>query len=331
MPLFQPVLPMLPESLSFAGQTAIVTGANRGLGRAAALHLAQRHISTLILAVRTLHNGEVTKEVLLSDPIVQTRVMKPTILIYELDLESPSSVVSFASKICAEISTLNILLLNSGMGSLKWETSPETNAERMFQINFLSNAILSLRLLPLLRATAQNLSMQSYLTIVGSRALTGHTFNKYPIPETTSLFAFLNDPARFRMKRYSDSKLLVSLWVHALAKETDPSVVILNSCCPGMVEADMSHQPWLVRNIFYTLYWIRGRSQEVGARVLIKAVSAGRETHGETIWDYTLWRNTFLEGHLGNKMEQRLWGETLTAADSTIPGCVEEAKLKLVI
>ncbi|KAJ7310913.1 hypothetical protein DFH08DRAFT_454614, partial [Mycena albidolilacea] len=142
----------------------------------------------------------------------------------------------------------------SSSGSLKWETTPETNTERMFQINFLSNAILSIRLLPLLRATAQTPGIQPHPTTVGSRALTGYTFNKYPVPETTSLSAFLNDPARFHMIRYPDSKLLVSLWVHALAKGIDSSVIILNSCRPGMVEADMSHQPGLVRNIFYTFY-----------------------------------------------------------------------------
>ncbi|KAJ6557032.1 hypothetical protein DFH09DRAFT_987146 [Mycena vulgaris] len=331
MPIFQPVLPPLPDSLSFTGKTAIVTGANRGLGRAAALHLAQRGISTLILAVRTLYNGEATKEALLTDAVVKTRPIQPTILVYELDLDRTSSVVNFASKIRAEILTLNILLLNAGMGSLKWETTPETNTERMFQINFLSNTLLSVRLLPLLRATAETSGVQSYLTIVGSRSLMEHTFAKYPVPDTTSIFAFLNDRTHFRIMRYPDSKLLVSLWVHSLAKQTDPSVVMTNSTCPGMVEADMSHQPWWIRNIFYTLFWVRGRSQEVGARALVNAVSAGKETHGEMLWDYTVWQNPFLEVDLGKKMEKRLWEETLTAAESIMPGSVEEAKLRLEV
>ncbi|KAJ7752186.1 hypothetical protein DFH07DRAFT_904248 [Mycena maculata] len=325
MPLFQPILSPLPNSLSFAGKSAIVTGANRGLGRAAALHLSQRHISTLILAVRTIRNGDTTKAALLADPVVQTRPVQPIILVYELDLERPSSVASFASKIRTEVAALDILLLNAGGGSLRWETTPETHTERMFQVNFLSNAILCVRLLPLLRATAERTGSPSHLSFVGSRTLIDNTFTKYPVPEGTSIFAFLNDPAKFRMMRYPDSKLLVFLWSHSLAMRTDAARVIVNSVCPGMVEADMSHQSWWVRNIFYILFWIRGRSQEVGSRALVGALAAGLETHGKMLWDYTVWPN---EARLGKEMEERLWDETLAAAESVTPGSVEEAQLK---
>ncbi|KAJ6487290.1 hypothetical protein DFH09DRAFT_1105978 [Mycena vulgaris] len=88
---------------------------------AAALHLAQRDIPNLILAVHTLSSDEATKEALLVDAVVKTRPIRPTILVYELDLDRPSSVVSFASKIRVEILTLNILFLNAGMVSLKWD------------------------------------------------------------------------------------------------------------------------------------------------------------------------------------------------------------------
>ncbi|KAJ6542335.1 hypothetical protein DFH09DRAFT_1322445 [Mycena vulgaris] len=97
--------PRFPFTTARAGAAGVAVTA--GVAESAALHLAQRAIPTLILAVRTLYK----------------------------DLDRPASVVSFASKIRAEILTLNILLLNAGMGSLKWETTPGTNTERMFQIN----------------------------------------------------------------------------------------------------------------------------------------------------------------------------------------------------
>jgi NAD(P)-dependent dehydrogenase (short-subunit alcohol dehydrogenase family) len=292
MPFFQPVVPRLPDSLSFAGKSAIVTGANGGLGFAAALHLAQRHISTVILAVRTQKAGEVTKAALLADPVVKAHTTQPIILIYELDLARPSSVASFASKILGEVPTLNILLLNAGMGVIEWKTTPETSTEQMFQVNFLSNAMLSVRLLPLLRTSAQQSGSTSYISIVGSRTIPLHSFAKYPVPEATSVFALLNDRALFRgFQRYPDTKLLVSMWVHELAKRTDASVVTVNNVCPGMVKTNLAaKQPWWIRNIMSIVNGIRGRSAEVGARTLINAVSAGQATHGEMLGDYTVWQ-----------------------------------------
>ncbi|KAJ6515628.1 hypothetical protein C8R45DRAFT_1086810 [Mycena sanguinolenta] len=325
-----PVVPPLPDSLSFAGKSAIVTGANGGLGLAAALHLVQRNISTLILAVRIKKTGETARDILLADPIVQKLATKPTILVYELDLARPSSVASFASKVLAEIPTLNIVILNAGMGSMDWKLTPEAETEELFQVNFLSNVILSVRLLPLLRSSAESSGETSHLSIVGSRAITMHSFTKYPVPDTTSLFAFLNDRAHFRgLQRYSDSKLLVSMWIHELGKHVDASQVIVNNVCPGLVKTNIDvNQPWWVQRIMAPLRWLAGRSTEVGARTLINAISAGKETHGEMLFDFTVWRNKFLEQEQGKKIEKKVWEETLTAAENSAPGSVQEAKLR---
>ncbi|KAJ7129384.1 hypothetical protein C8R44DRAFT_614326 [Mycena epipterygia] len=330
MPFFQPVVPPLPDSLSFAGKSAVVTGPTHGgLGWAAALHLAQHHISTLILAVRTRKSGEAAKSALLADPVVQALPTQPTILIYELDLARPSSVASFASKILGEVSTLNILLLNAGIGGIEWQATPETNTEAMFQVNFLSNAILCVRLLPLLHSSAEKTGSTSYISIVGSRAQALHTYAKYPIPETTSVFAFLNDRAHYRIQRYADSKALVSMWVRELAKRTDASVVTVNDVCPGMVTTNIdANQPWWLRQIMNVIRAIRARSAEVGGRTLVNAVSAGPESHGKLLGDYTVWPNTFLETEAGQKMGKRVWAEALAAAENIAPGSVQEAKLK---
>ncbi|KAJ7754421.1 hypothetical protein B0H16DRAFT_1886542 [Mycena metata] len=330
MPILQPSVPELPTSLSFAGKTAIVTGANSGLGWASIIHLAQRHISTLILAVRTRKTGEATKAALLADPAVRDLPTQPIILIYELDLSRPSSVASFASKILADIPTLNILLLNAGIGNLAWVTTPETQTEQMFQINFLSNALLAVRLLPLLRASAQKSSTTSYLCIVGSRMIPLHSYTKNPIPETSSVFAFVNDPAHFkRFSRYPDTKVLVTMIIRELAKRTDAAEVTVNSVCPGMVKTNIdTKQPLWVKVPASLIQAIRGRTAEVGARSLVNAVSAGPETHGQMLGDFEVWENTFLDTDQGKKMEEKVWKETLAAADTFAPGSVEEANLR---
>ncbi|KAJ7721501.1 hypothetical protein B0H16DRAFT_1666326 [Mycena metata] len=282
MPILQPPVPQLPASLSFAEKTAIVTGANSGLGWASIIHLAQHHISTLILAAKA------TKAALLADPTVRALPTQPTILVYELDLSRPSSVASFASKVLAEIPTLNIVLLNAGMGDLNWVTTPETKTEQMFQINFLSNALLAVRLLPLLRGSAQKSNSTSYLCV-----------------------------------------FLVTMLVRELARRTDAAEVTVNSVCPGMVKTNFhAKQPlWLKVPIFF-VNALRSRTPEAGARALVNAVSAGPQSHGEMLADFEVWENTFLDTEQGKKMEEKVWKETLAAADSFAPGSVEEANLR---
>ncbi|KAJ6570969.1 hypothetical protein DFH09DRAFT_1463133 [Mycena vulgaris] len=329
MGVLQPEIPPLPETLSFAGKSALVTGANSGLGLASCFHLAHRHISTIILAVRSHKVGKATQMALLADPIVRALPTQPTILIYELDLARPSSVASFATKILAEIPTLNIVLLNAGIGTMAWQTTPETHTEQMFQINYLSNAILCVRLLPLLRRSAGTSNSPSHLSIVGSRSQTMQTFTKYPIPDTTPVFTFLNDRAHYRIQRYADSKALVSMWLRALARRVNASEVIVNNVCPGMVTTNIdAKEVWWLRRIVRVIQAIRGRTPEVGARALIHAVSAGPETHGKLLLDYDVWENKFLKTEQGQRMEKRLWEETLVAGESIAPGSVQEAGLE---
>ncbi|KAF7355534.1 Short-chain dehydrogenase/reductase family protein [Mycena sanguinolenta] len=319
-----PVVPPLPDSLSFAGKSAVVTGANGGLGLAAALHLVQRNIATIILAAKRPETPYSPTPSFKSSPT------SPPSSFMSLTLHAHPRSHPSRPKVLAEIPTLNIVILNAGMGSMDWKLTPEAETEEVFQVNFLSNAILSVRLLPLLRSSAESSCETSHLSIVGSRAIVVHSFTKQPVPDTSSVFAFVNDRAHFRaLMRYSDSKLLVSMWVHELGKHVDPSLVIVNNVCPGMVKTNIDvNQPWWVRRIMGPLRWLAGRSTEVGARTLINAISAGKETHGEMLFDFTVWRNKFLEKEQGQKMEKKVWKETLAAAETSAPGSVEEAKLR---
>jgi NAD(P)-dependent dehydrogenase (short-subunit alcohol dehydrogenase family) len=178
------------------------------------------------------------------------------------------------------------------MSTITYGTTPETNSERVFEVNYLSNAILSVRLLPLLRASAEKSKSTSYISIVSSRALPTNSFAKYPIPDSTSLFDFMSDPKQYRgIYRYGDSKMLVSLWVRELAKHTDASVVTVNNVCPGLVSTNIDViQVWWLKHLLLAVRAVAARSQEVGARTLIYAASAGTETHGEMLADYNVWQ-----------------------------------------
>ena len=73
-------------------------------------------------------------------------IIKP----YELDLSKHSSVLSFCKKFSTEVQTLDLAVMNACAGIFKFDILPTGN-ETMLQVNFLSTALLSLHLLPILQ------------------------------------------------------------------------------------------------------------------------------------------------------------------------------------
>lgn len=71
----------------------------------------------------------------------------------KLDVDDYASILSFAETVKAEVPVVDYLLLNAGIGILKYETSASDH-ERSTQINYLSNVLLPLQLLPHLSASA---------------------------------------------------------------------------------------------------------------------------------------------------------------------------------
>lgn len=87
------------DSLSVAGQTAIITGSNTGLGLESGRILLSLQLSHLILAVRTLKKGE--------DAAIPLRKLYPKaqVDVSQLDMDSYDSIRAFAKK-CTTLPSL---------------------------------------------------------------------------------------------------------------------------------------------------------------------------------------------------------------------------------
>lgn len=185
MPYFRPKLPELPP-LDFGGQTAIITGTTNGLGLTASEELLRRRLSRLIMGVRTVSRGEEVKRQLLSDESIRAANPGAQIDVLELNLEDYSSVVAFADKVRSLTQTLDIAVLNAGMGTVYFEMS-RSGHEKQMQVNLLSNALLALELLPLLEETAKAKGRPSRLTWVGSFVQFDSSIPKALPPNDTTL------------------------------------------------------------------------------------------------------------------------------------------------
>ena len=285
----QPKVTPLPTGINLDGKTIIITGASAGMGLEAARQLLALNASTLILAVRNTTKGESCKTSLLADPAVKKHNKKPTVKVMKLDMDDYSSIQSFAKAIKAEVPIVDHLLLNAGIGILKFERSVSGH-ERTMQVNYLSNVLLLLELLPHLEASAVKTGSPSRVSWVGSRTHMSSTLaekGKAVKPEET-VIGHMDDPKYFfPFQKYNDTKLLCVMFLYELAPRLDKSKVVFNMMCPGMVDTSMSDVlPIYLRIPINVVKAIRARPVEQGAWLILNAmVVMGPESHGAFILD----------------------------------------------
>lgn len=295
MPFFQRPVPPLAPNLRLAGKTAIVTGANKGLGYETARQFLAFGASKVILAVRNTALGDVARTRLLADADVK-KAGAGEIRVMQLDLANLSTVLEFAKKVKIEELDLHILLLNAGIGPLIFEKTGD-GFENAFQVNYLSNVLLTFELLPLLQSTAERTGSPSRISLLGSRMHWRTSFSEHPIPSNASVFHRFNDPQQFdRWTLYSDTKVLVAMFVEAMGQWLDPDKVIINNVCPGMVDTGMTDVlPFYIRIPVELVKKVRARKVEMGGSIVVNAaVVVGKESHGAILGDMEVLRSVVL-------------------------------------
>lgn len=127
------------------GKTAIITGANSGIGLEAAKVLAERG-ATIVMAVRDTEKGEAARQLILNDN------KEASLSVMKLDLADLSSVRTFADSFKRQHNSLDLLINNAGV-----MTPPYSKTKDGFELQFGSNHLghfaLTGLLLPLLKNT----------------------------------------------------------------------------------------------------------------------------------------------------------------------------------
>ncbi|MFT0846324.1 oxidoreductase [Actinomycetaceae bacterium L2_0104] len=126
-----------------AGRTAIITGANSGLGLVTATELA-RHGADVVLAVRNTTAGETAAAT------IQAEAPDAKVSVRQLDLASLDSVRTFAEHAANELDRIDLLINNAGLVILGDRQATTDGFELHFGTNHLGHFALTGRLLPLL-------------------------------------------------------------------------------------------------------------------------------------------------------------------------------------
>jgi NAD(P)-dependent dehydrogenase (short-subunit alcohol dehydrogenase family) len=201
------------------GKTALITGANKGIGLETARQLGKLG-ATILVGARDLAKGEEAAEVLRGVG-VDARAIK-------LDVVSEADRTAAAKLIEKDFGRLDILINNAGV-MLDARTGNETSKTSAkvlhdtFETNFFAVVALTQTLLPLLRKSdaGRIVNLSSVLA-----SLTLHATKGSPIYDAKT-FA------------YDTSKAALNSFTIHLAHELQGTKIKVNSAHPGWVKTDM--------------------------------------------------------------------------------------------
>jgi len=120
------------------GKIAVVTGANVGIGKMAAMDLARRG-AKVILACRDQGRAEAAREEILKE----TGVKADMVTFMKLDLASFQSVRQFASELSRSFTHVDILINNAGAAFFKSRLLTVDGQEMVMQVNHFGNFLLT--------------------------------------------------------------------------------------------------------------------------------------------------------------------------------------------
>lgn len=278
--LFVTPPPILHRDVDLRGKTAIVTGANGGLGLEIArqlLHLGCK----VILAVRDDAKGEsACQQLAHSGPRFASMIE-----VWTLDLLSYSSIINFANR-AKELQHLDVAILNAGVYKTDEVFSP-TGYEQTIQVNYLSTTLLTTLLLSVI-ASKKTGPEPGRLVVVSSDTAAWARFDEQASDPLLPVFKTAR-PNTIGAERYGTSKLLGLLFMAELAKNVPSSAVTISCANPGLCGGDSD----LARQFTGTAYYahkamcgLLGRTCEIGARTIVHAVTTlGEDAHGQYVED----------------------------------------------
>ena len=189
--------------MKFAGQTAIVTGGGRDIGRACALKLAAEGANVAINYFASSAGADAT--------VAEITAAGGRAFAMQGDLKNVDDVEALVAKTVEEFGGLNILVNNSGglVARKKVAEMPIEHWHEVMDLNLTSLFLMT-------RASLQHIKTGAIINIASQASRDG------------------GGPGAVA---YATSKGAVLTMTRALAKEVGPDIRV-NGLCPGMIDTD---------------------------------------------------------------------------------------------
>jgi 3-oxoacyl-[acyl-carrier protein] reductase len=231
------------------GQTALVTGSSRGIGRAIALKLAEAGAEILL----HYHQNEAAARSVAKEISGQSRLLKA-------DLRSAKSIAAMFETLTG--TRLHILVNNAGIwGPTPLGSTPLESLEAMLDTNLKGQFLMTQAALPLLLDGANIINISSVAGRVGIGA--GRSV-------------------------YGATKAAIDSFTKSWALELAPRKIRVNAVAPGYVESDMTSEYFsdpevLRRAVERSPFGHLGNTDEVADVVLFLCSPAARWITGQSL------------------------------------------------
>ena len=220
----------------------LITGGNRGIGKATAQKLLIEGQKVVITARDEVEGNEVIQE-------LKEATSNPHIYLVQGDLSTIQSCKKLIDRIKKEHSDINVLINNAGI----WMTEKQLNEddlEKSFMVNYIAPYLLCKGLFPTLKQNqpARIVNVNAGLYVKG----------KLDIEKTPYGLDFSS------IKTYANSKLCNVMFTIDFAKEIEGSGVTINAVHPGVIKTGLGDSPKFLSKVvkFMKRFW---KSPEYGA------------------------------------------------------------------
>ena len=272
-----------------AGSTALITGANSGLGLEAAAQLAEQGYDRVIITARTNQKAEAARDAL------QTRTGRDVFETITLDNDKLDTVAAAGATLASRVGKIDFLLLNAGIAPTKEVTKTDDGVEATVAATLIGHHLLTMRLLE-----EGLLASDARIVIAGSEAARGDvpTFNPIDVDE----FAAANfdgdleaaieaqirmdPPAKYHPgNTYATVKVFAAWWAAELARKL-PEGMTVNAVSPGSTPDTnaIRNAPFFMRRVMLPIFkFIPGMSHSLGdgAGRYLEAARFGPEVTGK--------------------------------------------------
>jgi NAD(P)-dependent dehydrogenase (short-subunit alcohol dehydrogenase family) len=239
-----------------SGVTALVTGANSGLGLHTALELARAGATTIVAGRDDARGAEAIGR-------IRTAVPAANVEWQCLDLASLKSVRAAAEQIPAE---LDLLVNNAGVMMTPYGRT-EDGFETQLGTNYLGHFALTGLLLPALlaRPAARVVSLGSMV----------HRSGRIDFDDLQSERGYNRSAA------YSQSKLACMVFAFELARRTENTSLLSVAAHPGFAATNLGRQGGLFNKVFFGIGMRLGQPAAVGALASLRAATDPDVRSGE--------------------------------------------------
>lgn len=243
-------------------KTALITGANSGLGLATARALAQRSFDLILLCRSEQKGRDAQADIQKANPAV-------TVDFFVADLADLDSVRRAATQITAEYPKLDVLINNAGYTPARIEFVD--SIEKSFYASHIGHFVLTNLLLDSLKKAGADVGNPARVISLSSAAYLGGRASRFfrKIDNLSPTFA------------YCDDKLANLLFARELARRTAGQGIVSYSVHPGAVRTNFAADtPGFLGKVF-SLAGPLMRTPERGAETTVFLASAPLKSIGE--------------------------------------------------